>query len=238
MPLHAISLELKYAFVFGTIGPVKEEWGDAITQYIDSFWKGRAVLSYNRLKFEVSNTGYPHFHLALQFTDRQRYGMFVRHLQNFLGKQFKHDKPAGYGREKQFSVRLFNVPCTEVVNGKQLRGVALVDHYLDNPTKEKSTDGQNYSIEFDGLNVAEEIRDWRTDAQHLENRDPKSLFYKSDCELAALKRAASDAMEAYAKAYARRQRYTDLPPLDKFLLHNRPSIDRVAEMWKIQQGKK
>lgn len=209
MPLPPINLEQKYASVFGTVGPVREEWGDAILQFVHRFWKDRAIYSSAlppRLKFEVGNDGYPHFHIGLMFQERQRYGMFVKKLQTFMSS-YKKDKPNGYVKSKEFSIRLFAVPCTETVNQRILRGADLVNHYLDNPTKEKSTDGQNYQIELEGFNLPKFLEEVESDDK--------------------------DDMRTYALKYQKFKR--PLPPLDERfgpgMLWNRPGLDRLADRW-------
>ena len=227
MPLPACNLENKYACVFGTIGPAKEEWGKPITDRIYEYWRGKAIVDYLRVKFETSNTGYPHMHVGLMFTSQQRMAMFVRQLQNFMWAKYKDDKPTGYAREKQYSVRLFNVPCMESVNDKVLRGTKLIDHYLDEPTKEKCVDGTNYTIEFDGFSIAAELHAWRDEAARGPVRDAAGDAHY------ALRAAIADRMEAYAKKYqAAQKRGVKLPELTKMILGNQPPIDRLAKDWK------
>ena len=51
-------------------------------------------------------------------------------------RKYKDDKPTGYAKEKEFSFRMFAVPTTQTLNAKVLRGAALINHYLENPTKQ------------------------------------------------------------------------------------------------------
>jgi hypothetical protein len=210
MPLKAINLEQKYPCVLGTIGPAKEEWGSAILEFVDAFWKGQAIYSSSlppRLKFETSNEGYPHFHIGLMFQDRQKFRMFVKKLQTFMSR-YKKDKPHGYDKAKEFSIRLFAVPCSETVNQKILRGPDLINHYLDNPTKEKSIEGGNYEIELEGFNIS----------KFIEEADP--VYDKAELRKYVIK---------YQKSKL------ELPPLDDKIgpgmICNRPGLEGVATRW-------
>ena len=211
MPLHPISLKQGYVCVFGTLGPVKEEWGDDILQFIDHFWKNKAIMAMApRLKFEVSDDKqYPHFHLGLMFIDRQKYAMFIRAVQKFMSGKYKNEKPSGYSKEKGFSFRLFAVPYNEDVRGIRLTGKKLIDHYLDEPTKEKSTDGKNYTIELTGFNVAAEVK-------RLTERDPEY----------------GDKLKKWLSKFAKYKwgEYGS-PPLDKRFLGNLPNLDHVNKHW-------
>lgn len=163
MGLLPIAIGNKYAMVFGTIGPVQEEWGREILEWIDAYWRKTAVYDPDyppRLKFEVSNTGYPHFHLGLSFQDRQKYALFCKHLRARLAKM---PKPVGYDPKVGYSVRLFAVPCVQEINGTKLRGGALIDAYLDNPVKEKSTAGASLSVEFEGFNAYAFIKECKSE---------------------------------------------------------------------------
>ena len=173
MPLQALNLANKYTTVFGTIGPVKEEWGEVTLHWVDEYWRkeGAAYQTMPRIKFETSNEGYQHFHIALYFQERQRFGMFVKRLQKWMSVTYKKEM----GRDKEFSIRLFQVPITEDINGKALRGEALINHYLDNPTKMKPTEGGNYTIELTGFNVHE----------YLKEHPEKLPWYKKFCKQSA-----------------------------------------------------
>ena len=68
MPLQPIVITQKYTSVFGTIGPCVESWGDEIFRYVQEYWKQCSSQDgFPRLKFEMSNEGYPHFHIGLMF---------------------------------------------------------------------------------------------------------------------------------------------------------------------------
>ena len=179
MGLHEITWSNKYPAVFCTLGPVKEEWGDAVMAFTHQYW--RTVWAYDpaytpRLKFEISNTGYPHFHLALMFAcptpdKRPKFRMFWKKMRAMLSTTYgNHAKPPGYSHEKGYSFRLFAVPCTQHVNSKILHGGALMDHYLDEPTKEKSIDGQNFTIELDGFNAYDHIAQSDPEVREAKNK--------------------------------------------------------------------
>lgn len=212
MPLKAINLTTPYPCILGTIGPAKEEWGEVILQFVNDYWKDKAVYHHTmppRIKFEVSDDkSYPHFHIGLMFTERQKYAMFVRKLQQFM-KQFAKDKPKGYDQDKEFSIRLFAVPCTEQVNQNILRGADLINHYLDNPTKEKSTDGKNFQVELTGFNIS------------------RFISTLADPEVAS----------KYAIKYKKSK--LELPPLDEkygpLMLANRPNLEGVAQRWRYSR---
>lgn len=211
MPLKAITMTNKYSCVFGTIGPVKEEWGPDVLTWVNAFWAQRAVYASDypaRLKFETSNEGYPHFHIGVMLQERTKFNMFVTRLQKFL-VQYKKDKPNGYDKNKEFSVRLFAVPTVETHNRRVLRGKALIDHYLDEPTKEKSVDGGNWQIEVEGFNAA----------RHIEQEEDTVVQNKKRRWLAK-----------YHKLVANGH---DLPPLE--LLQNVPhgcqDFDQFVSRW-------
>lgn len=230
MPLQAINIDNKYDTIFGTIGPVRQEWGQAITDWIEAWWKGRDLLKYFRLKYEVSNTGYPHFHVGIQFTARQKFRMFIRELQKFL-LQYKDNKPTGYASRSEigFSVRLFAVPCKEQHGTRVLRGTALIDKYLDDPTKEKRTDGGNFVIEHEGYNVTADIADWHKAARDALPQHSTSHMAAIARERSDLLQSTGDAIQAYVKKYqAAQKRGVKLPEITRMIAHNRPPVDRLA----------
>lgn len=214
MPLQAINLDNKYSSVFGTIGPAREEWGDGILTHINAYWQSFATYKADflpRLKFETSNEGYPHFHIALMFQERTKYREFIKSLQKYMS-QFKKDKPTGYDKTKEFSIRLFSVPIKESVNSKVLRGADLINHYLDNPTKEKSTDGNNFTLELEGFNAYACIE-----------------AVKDELEQAA--------MRAWLKKYHKlKSQGVDLPPLlSHVAIHNMPCFKHMETSWKYSR---
>lgn len=238
MPLTAISPENKYDTVFGTIGPAKQEWGQAIADWIEAWWKGRDLVKYFRVKFEVSNTGYPHFHLGMQFAARNKFRMFIRDLQKYLVTQYKDDKPVGYAREKQFSVRLFAVPVKEVHGTRILRGTALIDKYLDDPTKEKDTGGGNFVVEHEGYNVALDIAEWHKAARNAMPVHPTAPMAYIGREYADRVQATADRITAYVKKYqAAQKRGVKLPEITRMIAQNQPPIDRMAKEYERHLAK-
>lgn len=177
-------------------------------QFINAYWSKKAPYAMPaRLKFETSNEGYPHFHLGLMFVERQKYAMFIKHVQRFLWSNYKDDKPTGYSREKQYSFRLFAVPNVSDVNGKRLTGKALIDKYLDEPTKEKRTDGGNWVVDFEGFNAAE---------------------YLANCQDPDHKEKATK----WLKKFIKKDWGEDgPPPLDRRFLGNLPDLDHVKKLW-------
>lgn len=148
----------KYTHTFWTIGPAQEDWGPFIIQFTDEYWRTRASYDMDnppRLKFETSNDGYKHFHLGLCLLDRQKWKHFANCLNAFLMRTYPRDPPTlGY------SVTAFRVPAQKV-GALTLKGSALVNHYLDNPTKLKPTDGSNFTIELsDDWNIYRHITDY------------------------------------------------------------------------------
>ena len=227
MPLQACNLALKQECVLGTLIPAKEEWVQPISDWCNAYLKAEGyIVEYFRAKFEVSNTGAPHIHVGIKFF-RKEMAMFVRRLQKFMWAQFKHDKPPGYSRDTHYSVRFYKVPCVESVHHKVLHGTKVIDHYLDEPTKEKCVDGENYTLEFDGFNIAAEILSWRDETARGPLRDAPGDEYH------AVRAAAADRQEAYVKKYrAAQKRGVELPELTKMILGNQPPIDRLAKDWK------
>lgn len=152
MPLFPVTdWDQRQKCVFATIGPVLEEWGPAIIAWINAYWHGKHPFSAPpRLKYEVSNDGYCHFHLGLPFADRgTTIGMFNKRLARYLNTTYT--KPKWGDPTKGFSVRFFRVPHSEA----GLHGVQIIDKYLDHPTKFKSTEGGNFVLELDGFNAHE-----------------------------------------------------------------------------------
>lgn len=152
MPLEPINIAAPYFAVFGTVGPLEESAGDATLKYLNDYWASIRTLQHPiRLKFETGSTGYKHAHFYLFFHERTKYAKFVKSFQQFLKSQF----PNSVDAESQFSVRLFAIPLQSKENG--LTGKALCDHYFDNPTKEKCTEGGSYVLDHDGYNFMEDI---------------------------------------------------------------------------------
>ena len=150
MPLYAIKPTKSYRIVFGTIGPVEEEWGQDILEFTDQYWRSRGSI-YDpafppRLKFELSNDGYPHFHIGLAFQVKTGVVKYATAIRKYLAKR---PKPARYSKEKGYSCRLFAVPAKSPDHDTGLYGTALINKYLDSPTKEKSTEGKNFTINLD-----------------------------------------------------------------------------------------
>lgn len=224
-----INLSYKYSCVFGTIGPVKEQWGPDILAFITQYWEGIAIPHPDmpfRLKFETSNEGYTHFHLALMFTERVKFSLFIRRLQKYMSR-YKNDKPPPYSKDKEFSIRLFQVPCKDTINGNTLRGPALINHYLDNPTKEKSTDGENFVVELDGFNVGHYITSIRNDASRFSDRGQSDLA-KSYNDWA-------DRTETFAKKYIKYAKSHDMPSINLHIVGNMPDLHQCEQTWHFQR---
>lgn len=145
MPLLPINITQRYRAVFGTIGPVEETWLPSVLSHIDSYCREHFTYDCQyppKLKFEIGDTGYPHFHLGMFFKDREKYGMFIKRLQQYLLTLSR--RPDG----KAYSVRLFAVPLKQNTKCGTLVGPALVEHYLHYPTKIKSTDGVHDQVDL------------------------------------------------------------------------------------------
>jgi hypothetical protein len=199
MPLQPINIRGDYQCVFGTIGPVLEEWGQEILDSIDQYWRSRATYDPGflpRLKFEMSNTGYPHFHIGLFFTDRVYYAKFVKYVKRRL---LKFDKPPGYDPAKGYSFRLFIVPlkAPDDFYGNRLVGGALMNRYLDCPTKEKDIGGGNFIVEFEDFNAYQYLK---------ENEDSR---YLKEMKVYLKKFAKVDWKKARAEEQAILDRQTD-----------------------------
>jgi len=203
MPLLPINLVNKYATVFGTLGPVREEWGDDILAFIHQFWKGRALVNYCRLKFEKGQDGYPHMHLALMLAERTTMRMFIKQVQKYMHK-YQSDKPSGYQNDKQFSFRLFAVPCKE----GEKSGKRLMDSYLDEPVKQKDIGGGNFIIEHE-FDVGSYIDSWKEKAPDFVPAMVKWVKKYHLCE----------------------RRGMVLPPLSPDLVDNCPDLPSCAERY-------
>jgi len=228
MPLQAINLRQPYSCTLSTLGPAKEAWGSDICEWITQYWSKKALSQpgFPRLKFETSNEGYPHFHLALMFTDRQKYATFTKDLQKYMLK-YKDDKPSGYAKEKQFSFRMFAVPTSETHNAKVLRGAALITHYLENPTKEKSTEGGNFVMEIEGFNAMQHIADLQAEADRYKAIIAAgTMFPEIERETMQMYQEFAEKSKAYLQRYQKCKQ--PLPPLTKDILANRPNIPDLA----------
>lgn len=192
----------KYTCTLSTIGPVREEWGPEILDWIIAFFhKFGVVWEFKpRLKFETSDTGYPHFHLGERSVNLKTYGGFISQLQKYMRK-FKDVKPTGYAHDKDFSIRVFRVPIVETHNSKVLRGKDLIQHYLDSPTKEKSTEGGSWTMEIPGF-------------------DPEGFISAFGAE-------AQARMNKYLSKYRRYAATHDVIPLSSHILGNQPPLHRL-----------
>lgn len=220
MGLPSVNLLNPYPCTLSTLGPAKEEWGPDIIEWITKYWQKRAITKTDpRLKFETSNDGYTHFHLALYFEKRQKYAMFTKDLQKYMRK-YKNDKPPGYDKNKEFSFRMYAVPTVETHNAKVLRGSDLINAYLENPTKEKSTEGGNFIMEIDGFNGLQHIKDkWETIPTE-KTGDPIIDEYRAVVSKSIVE------MKAYLLAW---QKFKGpLPDLNRHILENRPKVAAVS----------
>lgn len=221
--LQPVAYRGKYPCLFGTLSPMREEWGEAILNWIVHHFRDVQPHIYHpdlpspRLKFEISNkTMCPHFHLGLYFTEPIKVDGFINRMQKYLAR-YKHDKPAPYNKELNFSFRLFIVPFLESINGKVLRGATLINTYLDNPTKLKSTDGVNFSVQLDNFNVGAHIIALRSIPGPY--WDPGQNVRQSKAD------------EAYAKAYFKYSRKHDLPEISWTIVANKPDLKELAKKW-------
>lgn len=174
MPLKAINPAYRYKAIFGTIGPVREKWIEPTLAWIDSYCRQHFTYRAEyppRLKFEIGDTGHPHFHLGMFFRDREKFAMFNRRLQIFL-----RTLPDQIQQGREYSVRLFSVPEGENLTGGACRGPALVDHYFDSPTKIKDTLGASAQVFLCGWNPYTEIAEELHAAKQSELDLDYSLF--------------------------------------------------------------
>lgn len=225
-------LHLRHPAVLVTIGPARDHWGPDLLAYILAFWLGKALISLCRLKFETSNDGYMHFHLALMAVMNGRgppMTKFDRALHKYMDK-LRPFKPAGYDKAKHFSIAFYKVPITETLNTRILRGADLVNHYLDNPTKVKSTEGGNYQLVLEGFNTAYYLTEERRLAKLAESEDPR----QSSRVLAKCTQ-----WERWARKYYLYAKTHDMPPLDNYYwLHGMPNLLEVEKGWHFVQKRK
>lgn len=227
MGLPPINLAQPYPAIFASLGPVKPDWLPDILNFIHEYWTGRAIYHPDmppRIKFETSNLGYPHCHVAIMWTSRQYLAIFNRRVQKYM-QRYKHVKPAGYSKELDFSFRMYQVPITELIGNRSLRGAALVNHYLDNPTKCKSTDGVNHTIELTDFNAGAYIVHLRELAD-----DP----YESQfCDY----KARATKAEKWAKRYYAYCKTHDMPDLIKTFhaLDDCPDLLNAERSWHFMQ---
>lgn len=211
----------KHPCTLTTIGPAKEEWGQEIVQVVHDFWTSKGVVwdMAPRVKFETSADGYPHFHLGERSTRRKPTG--VVGMLNLLKKhmlKYKDDKPPGYDPEKGYSIAIYQVPISETISSKVLRGSALINAYLDHPTKEKPTEGGNFVMEIADYDPDAHVRELRQDFD-----DSLGCLY----EAGRAKRRYDDA-SAWLRKYRIRARKEPLMPIDHFIMGNLPPLDQIT----------
>lgn len=220
----------KYYSCMTTIGPVKEEWAGDLLKWVMAFWQKSGVVweAPPRLKFEISDDKkYPHFHLGEKSVRRKPYAAFVNQLQVYM-KKYKDEKPSGYDKKVGFSITPFIVPCSEKTasSAKVLRGMALIDHYLDNPTKEKDTGGGNYVLEVVGFNAAEYIANERAEIAQL--GDPE-IVDKHTREYIKLRLEMVQRMTQWLSKYYKSSASSELVPLSKLLLESQPPLKNITK---------
>ena len=207
MPLPDMPMKHDRQCLFATIGPAREEWGEDIHAFVVAFWTRRVHFHHTmqpRLKFEVGDKkGYNHFHLGVYLARPTKWQSFLNALKKHMRK-YQNEKPPGYNRSKGFSICFFAVPCSQTINSRILRGADLINHYLDNPTKQKCTDGGNWQLHLAGFSVSHF-------AEHFRAGEEK------------------EAMLKYAQKYLNfEEKHGKLPPLDEMygpgMLLNRPTL--------------
>lgn len=207
---------------FSTFSPALEEWGPTILEYVTQYF---AKLGYLRLvgfpivKYEISDDkGLPHFHIADGYLDRHKLHKFIKDFARWANSTFDKRLTNHGDMEKGFSFKVFKVPFRQTINANVLRGKALIDHYLTSPTKLKSTDGANYTLELTGWSIATYLA-----AQKAEIDRPDI-----DPEWQQFLNKLYEANKAYAAKFARRFRHESRATLDQFILENKVSFDRIA----------
>jgi len=212
----------KYHSGLTTIGPAREEWGEDLIKWIMAFWQKTGVVweAAPRLKFEISDDKkYPHFHLGEKSVAQKPYAAFVKQLQKYMSK-YQKAKPPGYAKDSKFSIRCYAVPCsqTTIRSSKVLRGMDLINHYLDVPTKEKDVGGGNFVLEVEGFNATEHIAICRLEAAKWEhNPDYQAVLLKN-----------VQRMEQWLSKYYKTSASEELVPLSKLLLDSQPPLKQVT----------
>lgn len=209
--------KFKNSACFATISPACEDWGPAILQYHHSHWTSQGAISVDsmpRVKFEIGPQGSPHIHIGDVWHTRHLLGRYLKSLTAFIRETYDSLKPDFGDRNKGISVQLYLVPTKEEIGSRVLRGASLINTYLDNPKKEKSTDGGNFTLD---------ITDW-TLGSHLSF--VQSLA-KSDPDIPDFYQASYDRQTAYAKKYLKAQKSKKLPDLDQRIIENQPDITHL-----------
>lgn len=115
---------------FWTMGPIEPEHRDAITALFRKVF-GSAIKNMI-VSAEVSNTGYKHVHVGLDLYAKMAYAKAHKTIQKAL---LTICGPRDSG--ENYSCTVNKVPKTERIKGEQLYGFAIVEKYLQSPTKLK-----------------------------------------------------------------------------------------------------
>jgi len=208
---------------FSTFSPALEEWGPTILEYVTDYF---TKLGYLRLvgfpivKYEISDDkGLPHFHIADGYLDRHKLHKFIKEFARWANRTFDKHLTKHGDMSKGFSFRVFKVPHRQTINSNVLRGKALIDHYLTSPTKVKSTEGANYTLELTDWSVTTYLADEKARLDEMPDDDY--------CKPLAID--TYDRHKKYASKFARKFAHNPRAKLDHWLLENDVPFTRMAD---------
>ena len=138
MPLLQANPANKYEVTFWTLSGFNETPPDSFrTKILDTFkqefpnWKDVVVA------YEVSNTGFKHYHVGLELHYRSRWSKSAKAIRTMMSKQMFCEPQA-----LQVNVSVVPLGGERGQDGVHRAGMVLVRSYLMNPTKEKEVDGR------------------------------------------------------------------------------------------------
>jgi len=205
-----------------TFSPVLEEWGPTVLEFIVDYFDKLGYLrhpGFPIVKFEIADdSGLPHFHIADGYLDRKKLHMFIKRFSVWINRTFDKQATKHGAMDKGFSFRVFKVPYRETHNANVLRGKQLIDHYLYSPTKLKSTDGANYTLELTGWSVSTYLAARKARIDELADGDY--------CKPYAIE--SYDRMKKYAAKFGRVFAHHPRAKLDHWLLENDVPFSRMA----------
>ena len=116
---------------FWTMGPITSDYRDEVQDLFRKYF-GRAIKNLI-VSAEISDQGYNHVHVGMELFGKMSYGKAHKHIQKEL---LRICGPRESG--ENYSCTVNKVPSTERIHGEQLYGFAIVEKYLQNPTKVKT----------------------------------------------------------------------------------------------------
>lgn len=139
MPLSAANLARQYQVTFWTISGFKSDPPESFKAAITQVMKDNVVNWKNvMVAYEVSDGGFRHYHVGLETYTPTRLLKPCKKMRAWMAQQPFVDK-------KSIQVWVGSVPHggeRSAVDNNYRQGMALVQHYLQNPSKQKVVDGQ------------------------------------------------------------------------------------------------